>query len=220
MNVTSRHAMLLGVLLALVTASPVVGAPMSGAPAATLPVTLSFSPNPVSAGAQTQIQVSIAGGSPPYLLWFNSSIPGCNPPSQPFQQNNSAASYPCDPSSSGNFGAHLDVADSAGNHGSASATLNVQSGGSGGNNSGTGGNGTGGIDLSALQDLLPVLMITGIVFLGSVVAIAASFVAMAILVPRRLKQLRNAIQTNPPAPTTAKPPEAAPPKDRAPEEEL
>lgn len=218
MNATPRYAILLGFLLALVTASPVLGAPMGGRPAATLPVTLSFSPNPVSTGSQTQIQVSISGGSPPYLLWFNSSIPGCNPPSQPMQQSGNTASYPCDPTSSGTFGANLDVADSAGNHGSTSASLNVQSGGSGGNNSG---NGTGGIDLSALQNLLPIVMITGIVFLGSVVAIAASFVAMAILVPRRLKQLRNAIQVNPPAPATAvKPQEAEPPKPPAAEDEL
>lgn len=204
-------------MLVLVTASPVLGAPRSASPAANLPVSLSFSPNPVSPGSQTQIQVSISGGSPPYLLWFNSSIPGCNPPSQPMQQTSPTASYSCNPTTPGTFGAHLDVADSAGNHGSASANLNVQSGGSGGNNAG---NGTGGIDLTALQNLLPVLMITGIVFLGSVVAIAVSFVAMAVLIPRRLKQLRNAIQANPLAPAAAKPPAAEPPKEGKPEDEL
>lgn len=206
-------------LIILAIAQPVLAAAGGPQATATLPVTLNFAPNPVSVGSQTQIQISISGGSSPYYVWFNGSIPGCSPPTQPIQQNQSTASYQCNPTSTGNFNVQLGVADSAGNHGTASATLNVQSSGGGGG-SGTGGNNTGGIDLSFLQNLLPVVMITGFLFLGSVVAIAASAVALAVLVPRRLKQIRKALEGQPmKAPkaetaTTPPPPQAEqPPKD-------
>lgn len=181
--------------------------------AAPLNVVLNFSPNPVNVGSPTQIQISVSGGSPPYFLWFNGTIPGCSPSQQPIQQNSSSASFQCNPTSSGSFNAHLDVADNAGDHGSASSTLSVQSsGGSGGSGSGTGNN-TGGIDLSFLQNLLPVVMITGILFLGSTVAIAVSAVALAILVPRRLKQLRKAIEGQPIGKAVAPATPPPPPKD-------
>ncbi len=209
-------ATLLSVLLfAIVTVQPALAAPSPIRAQAALGVSLSFSPNPVSVGAQTQIQVSISGGAPPFFLWFNSSIPGCGPPQQPFQQNLSSSSYPCSPTGAGTFNAHVDVADNAGDHGSASATLTVQSNGGGGGGSSSG-NGTGGFNLSALQDLLPILMIVAIVFLASLVAIAASVVAMAILIPRRLKQLRKAIQGEPLKKPKAEEPKAEPPKPNPP----
>ncbi len=197
----------IALMLALVVAPGVLASSALPVPAAPLGVNLNFSPNPVNVGSQTQIQISVSGGSSPYFLWFNTSIPGCNPSSQPIQMNQSSSSFPCNPTSPGNFPAHLDVADNQGDHGSASASLTVQStGGSGG--TGSTGNNTGGIDLSFLNNLLPVLMITGILFLASTVAIAVSAVALAILVPRRLKQIRNALEAKPSAdmPTTTPPP--------------
>ncbi len=193
-------ALLIGLcVFAFAIAQPALAASDPVHAAASLGVNLSFSPNPTSVNSQTQIQVSISGGSPPYLLWFNASIPGCTPPSQPFQQNQSVDSYPCHPASTGTFNAHLDVADPAGDHGSASATLNVPGGSNGGSGSGGSGssNGTGGLNLSGLQDFLGPLMIAGFVFLGSTVAIAASAVALAVLVPRRLKQIRKALEGEP-----------------------
>lgn len=211
-------------LIALAVAPSAFAAPSGPQSAATLPVSLNFSPNPVTVNSQTQIQISISGGSAPYYIWFNASIPGCTPPQQPIQQNTSQSSYPCNPTSPGNYPVSLGVADSAGNHGSAGATLNVQSSGGTGGTGGTGGNGTGGFDLSFLNNLLPIIMITGILFLGSTVAIAASAVALAILVPRRLKQIRKALEGQPmkaPKPskteTTEVPP---PPKETPPNEEL
>ncbi len=185
--------LLVGAVLAFVVAPPAGAAPIPIRTSAALTVSLSFSPNPVSVGSQTQIQVSISGGSTPYYLWFNSSIPNCNPSNQPMQQTSASASYPCDPTSTGNFNAHLDVADNAGDHGSASATLNVQSGGSGG----TSGNGTNPFNLSGLGDILGVLLIVVVVSVACLVATAAAAIALAVLVPRRLKQIRLAIQGQP-----------------------
>lgn len=202
-------------LMIVVLVPPAMASPGPVRVAATLGVTLNFSPNPVNVGSQTQIQISVSSGSPPYFLWLNGTIPGCSPPGQPIQQNQSSASYQCNPSSPGSFNVHLDVADNFGDHGSTSATLTVQSSGTGGSGSGTG-NTTGGIDLSFLQNLLPVVMITGILFLGSTVAIAVSAVALAILVPRRLKQLRKAIEGQPIRTTDAPPTPPPPPKDQPP----
>lgn len=212
----------ISLVLALAIAPAALASSNPPQPAAPLSVSLSFSPNPVTVGSQTQIQVSVSGGSPPFYLWFNSSVPGCSPPQQPFQQTQYSSSYGCNATSPGSFPAHLDVADNAGDHGSASATLNVQSGG--GNTGGTSGTGnnTGGIDLSFLQNLLPVVMITGILFLGSTVAIAVSAVALAILVPKRLKQIRKALEGQPlkqsknEAPATTPPP----PKEQPPGNDL
>lgn len=207
-------------LIAILLAPFAVGSPTAPRAQANLPVTLNFNPDPVNVGSQTQIQISISGGSGPYYIWFNGSIPGCTPPHQPIQQNMSSNSYPCNPTSPGTYPVSLGVADSAGNHGSAGGSLSVQSsGGSGG--SGTGGNGTGGIDLSFLNNLLPIVMITGFLFLGSTVAIAVSAVALAILVPRRLKQIRKALEGQPmKAPKTEAPVTPPPPKDQPPSTEL
>ncbi|HYM39755.1 MAG TPA: hypothetical protein VEY12_06400 [Thermoplasmata archaeon] len=208
----------ISLLLALVIAPLATASTRSVQPAALLNVSLSFSPNPVNVGSQTQIQVSVtSGGSPPYYLWFNGTIPGCSPSSQPTQITGNSASFPCNPSSTGNFPAHLDVADNAGDHGSTSATLNVQSGGGSG---GTGSNGTGGIDLSFLNNLLPIVEVTGFVFLGSTVAIAASAVALAILVPRRLKQIRKALEGEPLTKLEAKETKVETSKEQPPANEL
>jgi hypothetical protein len=210
-------------LIAVLLAPVAVGSPTAPRAQANLPVSLSFNPDPVTAGSQTQIQISISGGSGPYYIWFNGSIPGCTPPQQPIQQNTSSNSYSCNPTSPGTYPVSLGVADSAGNHGSAGGTLTVQSsGGSGGTGgSGTGGNGTGGIDLSFLNNLLPIIMVTGFLFLGSTVAIAVSAVALAILVPRRLKQIRKALEGQPmKAPKTEAPATPPPPKEQPPNTEL
>ncbi len=212
-----RPALLCALLsLALLAIPSVLAAPVPPLTAGTLGVSLSFTPNPVSVGTQTQIQVSISGGVAPYQIWFNATIPGCTPP-KPLQQNQSTNTYRCTPTQSGTFSAYLDAADSAGNHGSTSASLTVQGGG---NTGGTGsGNGTGGFSLSSLQDLLPIVMIVTFVLLASVLAIAASLVALAILVPRRLKQLRKAIQGEPLKKVKAEEPKAEKPKDEPPKDD-
>ena len=209
---TPLAVLLVGALLAFVVVQPASAAPIPIRAAAVLGVNLSFAPNPVSVGSQTQIQVSISGGSPPYYLWLNTSIPNCNPPSQPIQQSSATGNYPCDPTSTGNFNAHVDVADNAGDHGSASATLNVQSGGSGG----TSGNGTNPFNLSGLGDIFGVILIVVVISVACLVATAAAAIVLAVLVPRRLKQIRLAIEGQPMKKPKASAKDEAPPAEPKP----
>lgn len=206
-------------LLALVIAAPALASPTPVQPAAPLTVNISFSPNTVTVNSPTTMSYSISGGTGPFTVWENNTPSGCNPPSVPLTTPDASGSNSCTPSVTGNFNVHVDVQDSAGNRGSASTYLTVNSGGSGGSGSGSGTNGTGGIDLSFLNNLLPILMITGILFLGSTVAIAVSAVALAILVPRRLKQIRKALE-GAPLPTTGAPVTPPPAEDQPPKEEL
>ncbi len=214
----------LPLLLALVTVTPALASPVPVQPAAPLTVNISYSPSTVTVNSPTLMTYSISGGTGPYTIWQNNTPSGCNPPSVPLTTPDASGSNTCYPTSTGNFNVHVDVQDSLGNRGSASAYLTVNSGSSGGTG-GTGGNGTGGIDLSFLQNLLPVVMITGILFLGSVVAIAVSAVALAILVPKRLKQIRKALEGEPmKAPKAGKGEAPAvpppPPKEQPPTGEL
>ncbi len=224
----TKRSMILGlmILLALATVAPARAAPALNQPAAPLNVSISYSPSTVAVNTPTTLSYSITGGTGPYTIWQNNTPSGCNPPSIPLTTPDASGSNSCTPTVTGNFNVHVDVQDSLGDRGSASTYLSVtSSGGSGGSGSGTGGNGTTGLDLSFLQNLLPVIMITGILFLGSVVAIAVSAVALAILVPRRLKQIRKALEGEPmktpkasKSETPAVPP--PPPKEQPPSEEL
>lgn len=206
-------------LIAVVMVPPGLANPSPLHASAVLGVSLSFSPNPVGQNSATTGSYSITSGTGPYTIWQNGTPPGCNPQNNPMVTSSPSGTFPCTPTATGNFPIHVDVHDSAGNSGSTQVTLIVNSGSGGSGGSGTGGNNTGGIDLSFLQNLLPVLMITGIVFLGSVVAIAASAVALAILVPRRLKQIRKALEGQPMVQPKAETP-ATPPKEQPPSEPL
>ncbi len=209
-------ALSLSLLLALVIAQPALAYSAPVQATVNLPVSLSFSPNPVTQNTPTTGNFQISGGSAPYTIWENNTPAGCGPQSNPLTSSSPSGTFTCTPSVTGTFNIHVDVHDSAGNSGSTQVTLTVNGGSSGGSGSGTGN--TSGIDLSFLQNLLPVVMITGGLFLGSVVAIAVSCVAMAILIPKRLKQLRKAIEAQsgakPVAPTAAPgPSKAEPSKD-------
>src|SRR5256712_10253341 len=109
----------------------------------TFTVSLSFSPNPVPAGTQTQIFLSFtSGGSSPFTVWVNGSAPGCAPPTQPFTTPNYTNNFPCTPSSSGSYNVHLDAIDSSGYKAATSNTLTVSTG-NGGCTSNCGGSGSG-----------------------------------------------------------------------------
>ena len=55
---------------------------------AVLSVTLAFSPNPVSVDTQTQGTITITGGTTPFFVWINGTMPnGCQPQTQPMQIN-------------------------------------------------------------------------------------------------------------------------------------
>ncbi len=218
--VPPKRPMVLGLmlLLALATVAPALAAPVPIQPAAPLNVSISYSPSTVAVNTPTTLSYSITGGTGPYMIWQNNTPSGCSPPTVPLTTPDPSGSNSCTPSVTGNFNVHVDVQDSLGNRGSASTYLTVTSS-SGGSGSGTGGNGTTGIDLSFLQNLLPVFMITGGLFLGAIVAMAVSLVALAVLVPRRLKQLRKTIEAQA-APKPASPATPPPPPKEQPPGEL
>ena len=104
---------------------------------AVLSVGLTFSPNPVSVDTQMQGTITISGGTTPYSVWINGTMPnGCQPQAQPMQISASPYNFQCTPTQTGQFNPSVDAADNAGDHGSTSVSLTVQStgGGNGGNN--------------------------------------------------------------------------------------
>ena len=171
--------------------------------AATLSVSLSYSPSTVSANAQTQGMYSISGGTPPFTIWVNNTPPGCNPQSNPFMTSSSSDQFACTPTSAGTYSVHVDVVDSAGTRGSASATLTVNTSGNGGNGNG---NGTGSGGFSLPTDLITMLTLFGALFVGAIVALAAGVIVMTVLMSRRLRQLNETLaKANQPS-TEEKPP--------------
>ena len=174
----------------------------------TFTVSLSFSPNPVSAGTQTQISLSFtSGGSTPFTVWVNGSAPGCAPPTQPFTTPNYTNNFPCTPSSSGSYNVHLDAIDSSGYKASTSNTLTVSTGGGGctSNCGGSGsGNSTGGFAIP--DSLVATMFMFVMIFFAGLFALAGGVIAMAVLISRRLRQLTEAM----------KPPEQAPPESKPP----
>src|SRR2546428_9986022 len=108
---------------------------------AVLSVGLTFSPNPVSVDTQMQGTITISGGTTPYSVWINGTMPnGCQPQAQPMQISASPYNFQCTPTQTGQFNPSLDAADNVGDHGSTSGSLTVQSsgGGNGGYNKGGG----------------------------------------------------------------------------------
>src|SRR2546427_9998311 len=70
-------------------------------PQGTFTVSLSFSPNPVSARTQTQIHLDFTNtGSTPFTVWGNRSAPGYGPQTQPFPTPQCPHSLSCIPTAS------------------------------------------------------------------------------------------------------------------------
>jgi hypothetical protein len=86
----------------------------------------------------------------------------------------------------------------------------IGNGGSSGNSGSNGSNGSsGGGDNGGFQipsTLITMLMLFGIVFLASIVALAAGMIAVAVLVSRRLRQLTETMAKVNTQPSVAKPP--------------
>jgi len=125
---------------------------------AVLSVTLAFSPNPVSVDTQTQGTITISGGTTPFFVWINGTMPnGCQPQTQPMQINSLPYNFQCTPTQTGQYNPSVDAADNAGDRGSTSASLTVQSsgGGNGGNNTG------GGVSVSLLPIAVAILTLGG-----------------------------------------------------------
>jgi len=173
-------------------------------------VSLSFSPNPVPAGTQTQISLSFtSGGSSPFTVWVNGSAPGCAPPTQPFTTPNYTNNFPCTPSSSGSYNVHVDAIDSSGYKTSTSNTLTVSTGNGGctSNCGGSGsGNGSGSGGFAIPDSLVATMFMFVMIFFAGLFALAGGVIAMAVLISRRLRQLTEAM----------KPPEQAPPESKPP----
>jgi hypothetical protein len=172
----------------------------------------SFSPNPVSVNSNTHGSVSVSGGTPPYLFWFNNTPPGCSPPNNPASSPSPSFQFGCSPSSPGTYSVHLDVLDSSSppNRTSQTASLTVN-GNPGGSTGGTG-NGNGSKSGSGINgSLLPsgvfaFVLLFGFIFLGALIAIAAGTIATAVLVSRRLRQINETLTKTQRETTETKPP--------------
>ncbi len=101
-----------------------------------LRVTISFNRSSVVVGANVTGTISIQGGIGPYTVYVTGAIPGCSPPSNPFQEQNSTDTFTCQPSQAGTYAVHIDVTDPHGNTGSADVTLIVSAAGGGGGGGG------------------------------------------------------------------------------------
>src|SRR2546425_554329 len=90
---------------------------------AVLSVGLTFSPNPVSVDTQMQGTITISGGTTPYSVWINGTMPnGCQPQAQPMQISASPYNFQCTPTQTGQFNPSLDAADNVGDPGSTSGS--------------------------------------------------------------------------------------------------
>jgi hypothetical protein len=176
---------------------------------ATLSVSFSFSPNPVTVNMQTQGTISITGGSQPFFVWINGTTPtGCQPSSQPMQITSPTYNFQCTPSQTGTFNPSVDVADRAGDHGSTTYSLTVQSSGSGSPpGSGSGGN-------VSLVPLARATLTVGMYMVMAVVGAVFVKAGWSMIRPRpetiriRLKPeaLMKAIEPDVPAPPKNEPP--------------
>lgn len=165
----------------------------------------SFGPNPVYLGSSTQVSVALSGGAPPYAMWFNGTPPGCasTTASSPYVTSSPSSQLTCTPSGTGTFSVHLDVVDSSSpaQRMSQTTSLSVQGSNNGGNgnnnNNNSGGNsnnGNGSAGLNLPSGFYQLAFLFGVVFLVSLVIIAASTLAQAVLVPRRIHQLTEAVE--------------------------
>ena len=203
-------SLVLTVLLALSSTGTVAATPAapqgqeaSAAPAVA-PVgisSFSFQPSSVTVNSQTSGSVSISGGTPPYFLWFNNTPPNCGPQSTPVTTSSQPFQFNCQPSATGNYNVHLDIADSSSpaGHNSASASLTVNSN-SGNGNGNNGGNGSGTNGFSLPSGLFQVALLVSLAFVGSMVALAAGMVATAVILSRRLRQLKEVLERTIPPP--------------------
>ncbi|MCI4318784.1 MAG: hypothetical protein L3K23_01455 [Thermoplasmata archaeon] len=189
-----------------IVASPVVGRALAMPAATQVSITsFSFQPSSVSANSQTSGSVALSGGMAPYFLWFNNTPSNCAPTSNPVMISSQQYPFNCQPSSTGSFNIHLDVADSSSpaGHTSASTTLTVTSNSGNGNGNGNnGGSGNGSSGFSFPSGLFQVALLLSIAFIGSMVALAAGMIATAVILSRRLRQLKEALERTGQLPST------------------
>jgi hypothetical protein len=211
--VSAAVLMLLAALAVFSSGTPALSAPSGELHLASGSVTItqfSFQPSSANPGSQVTGTVDLSGGTAPYYLWFNNTPPGCSPSPNPEMSSSTMYTFQCNPSSTGSYLVHLDVVDSSTpvSRASQSASLNVANGNNGngngdgnGNNSNSGNNSLGSLIPSGF---LTIGLILVLVFMGALIAIAVGVVALAVLVPRRLRQLNETLAKSgmPPKPPT------------------
>jgi hypothetical protein len=207
--------LLIGSIAAFAPAASSTGSSQLWETASTSPVgiaSFTVQPSPVSVGSTAYVNVSLSGGTAPYYLWFNGSVPGCQSPNSPVTANGPQFQFTCNPSSTGTYSIHLDVVDSSTPVGRASngASVNVVSGGNNNNNNNNNngnGNGSGsGGSFSFPSGLQQLVFLIGLVFLATMVAIAAGTIATAAIVSRRLRQINETLAKMGLPPKDPKPP--------------
>ncbi len=176
-------------LVGVVTAGAAHASPAARvaiAPGANSPLTinsLTVSPNSVSPGSQFSVDVQVSGGVTPYTYNWGPLPGGCPNPGN-------TASWGCTLSSPGEYSVGVNVADSGGNHTTASRSFNVTSGGGGGSGGGksgsSNGNGSNGFNLSSFGPLLFYGLIAGIISFALLVALTVGVIAIAVILSRRL----------------------------------
>lgn len=220
----TRSVVPISLAIALILVGSVVGSfgltPRPGetggfARTASTPVSISsfsFQPQTVTSGSSTTVSVSLSGGTSPYELWFNSSVPGCQSPQSPMSITSPQYSFSCNPTNQGGYSMHLDVVDSSLPASRTSLTADVtvvsnsNGNGNGNGNSNNNNNGSGGGSLAIPSGLEQIALIVALVFLGTMIAIAAGTIATAVVVSRRLRQINETLAKMNLNPKEPKPP--------------
>ncbi|MGA8303872.1 MAG: hypothetical protein WA691_10265 [Thermoplasmata archaeon] len=204
---------LLATLAAYSAGAPRVSGPSGGLELASGSVTISqfsFQPSNANPGTQVTGTVGLSGGTAPYYLWFNNTPPDCSPSNNPVMSSSTTFTFQCTPTSTGSYSIQLEVVDSStpATKASQTATLNVESGSNGSGNGNGNNSNNGNNSLSSLipSGFLTIGLILVIVFMGAIIAIAAGVVALAVLVPRRLRQLNESLAKGGLPPKESKPP--------------
>jgi hypothetical protein len=175
-------------LVPVAMASGSSGTAIGMTPSAPPPLSITnavINPNPVSAGNQFSVSVSVSGGSPPYSFNWNPTPPGCNP--------GNVSSWQCSVGQSGNYQIGLTVRDSGTNQTSQGWSITVST--SENNNGGNGHNGSGssnnsnGFNLSSFGPLLIYGLIAGIVGFALLVALTVGVIMIALILARRLPRI-------------------------------
>jgi len=121
-------------------------------------------------------------------------------------------SFSCNPTNQGGYSMHLDVVDSSLPASRTSLTADVtvvsnsNGNGNGNGNSNNNNNGSGGGSLAIPSGLEQIALIVALVFLGTMIAIAAGTIATAVVVSRRLRQINETLAKMNLNPKEPKPP--------------
>ncbi|MCI4347671.1 MAG: zinc ribbon domain-containing protein [Thermoplasmata archaeon] len=147
---------------------------------APLTVSLTISPSQVQKGQSISVSTTPSGGTSPYTYSYSGLPSGC--------QGQNSQSFNCNPSSTGNFQAQVNVMDSKGNNTAsnfASLTVTSSSSGSG---SGSGNNSSNPFNslLSGLGGFVQLLLIFGIIGFATWILLIVGVWIIAIVLVRRL----------------------------------